>query len=152
MINQGRLDCAERPEVVRTWLRAGRKYGAPPNIPELSAYTAAWQAWWMHLQPDSRKQSVVPAAKRPLQEGESWHRTCIAGPNGIFMVVLTLGWWLLKLDGNAEDKDLMGALEDVEWVISAMTVVSVAQKSTGSSSSRKRSTAPDDESEPARKR
>jgi hypothetical protein len=38
----------------------------------------------------------------------------------MLIVVLTLAWWSRKLDGKTDNKDLIVAINDVKWVLSAM--------------------------------
>ena len=40
----------------------------------------------------------------------------------MFIVVLTLAWWIAKLDGEVKDKGLVSAVDDVKWVIGTMLI------------------------------
>ena len=66
----------------------------------------------------------------------------------MFVVVLTLAWWIAKLDGKADEGELALAVDDVKWVISAMMVANkaVTTDHDKASSARKR-TAGDDNSD-----
>ena len=114
-----------RPDVVRAWLRGGRKFNAPPVINNLPSYTKAWWAWWAQLQPDSRKESVGnrTPVHDSLPSGENWAQTYVGGPNGMLIVVLTLMWWSGKLEGKTDNKELIVAVNDVKWVLGAMIAV-----------------------------
>lgn len=59
-------------------------------------------------------------------EGEEWSQICKGGANGFFMIVLTLGWWIIAADQNTEqrnDANLHLAMEDVEWVLDRMVTL-----------------------------
>ena len=137
-----------RPDVVRAWLRGGRKFNAPPVINNLPSYTKSWWAWWAHLQPDSRKESAGNRApiRDALPADENWAQTYVGGPNGMLIVVLTLAWWSQKLGGKTDQKDLIVAVNDVEWVLSAMIEKSGGGKTSGSVAG-KRAAAPGDKVE-----
>ena len=106
------------------WLRGGRKFNAPPIISKLSTYTEAWWVWWNSLQPDWR-QGSASATLVPVS-GEKWSRTYIGGSNGVFVVILTLAWWIAKLGGEVKDKGLVAAVDDVKWVIGTMVIANKA--------------------------
>ena len=38
----------------------------------------------------------------------------------MFIVVLTLAWWIAKLDGKVDNKDLALAIDEVAWVLDQM--------------------------------
>jgi hypothetical protein len=76
----------------------------------------------MNLQPEWRHDSLL-LSKGKLPPGEKWDRTKIGGSNGFFIVLLTLAWWIAKFKGKVDNDSLVMALDDVEWVLDAMTCV-----------------------------
>jgi hypothetical protein len=106
-----RLDTTGRPNVVAPWLKSGRKYDTPPNIPDHAKYAAAWWTWWIAHQPEWRE------ARKLLQDthkGEKWSQLCRGGSNGIFMLILSLSWWLGAI--GEPSADILKAIRDVSWV------------------------------------
>ena len=76
----------------------------------------------MNLQPEWRQGAVGKSVHKAPVPGEKWTRTYIGGKNGIFMLVVTLAWWISKLDGKLDDGQLALAVDDVKWVLGAMMV------------------------------
>ena len=76
----------------------------------------------MNLQPEWRQGAVGEAVHKASVPGEKWTWTYIGGKNGIFTLVVTLAWWISKLDGRLDDGKLVSAIDDVKWVIGAMMV------------------------------
>jgi hypothetical protein len=58
--------------------------------------------------------------------GKKWPQTCRGGPNGFYMIILTLAWWVAGADQNAEGfqgRGLIRAIDDVTWVVDNMILV-----------------------------
>lgn len=55
-----------------------------------------------------------------MPDGGSWGSLRCAGQNGIFLVVLGIVWWADVSNGKPS-KDFVQLVEDVEWVMDAMT-------------------------------
>ena len=53
-------------------------------------------------------------------EGEQWDALSQGGKNGLFMVVLALGWWAAALGDVSDDDELCDALDDATWVMQDM--------------------------------
>ena len=115
--------CTHQLDIVSLWLRCGRKIKSPPVISQLKTYAVAWWAWWKVLQPEWRRDAVRGGVYEKPPPGEKWTRTYIGGSNGMFIVVLTLAWWIAKLDGKVDNKDLALAVDEVAWVLDQMMAV-----------------------------
>jgi hypothetical protein len=44
----------------------------------------------------------------------------------MFIVIVTLAWWIAKLGGKVRDKGLVAAVDDVKWVIGTMVIANKA--------------------------
>lgn len=113
---QARLDCAKRPELVHQWLKNGRKYTSAPKILDVEAFAISWWLWWTALQPGWCKLEAGTLSKDIPLKGESWSELSKGGGNGLFMVHLTLGWWMSAEEGNCADV-FKKALGDFMWVL-----------------------------------
>jgi hypothetical protein len=106
-----RLETTGRPNVVAPWLKSGRKYDTPPNIPDHAKYATAWWTWWITHQP---KWHEAQKLLRDTHKGEEWSQLCRGGSNGIFMLILSLSWWLGVI--GELSNDILKAIRDVLWV------------------------------------
>ncbi|KAI9067505.1 hypothetical protein FKP32DRAFT_1552446, partial [Trametes sanguinea] len=93
--SDARLPIQHRPIQVRQWIQAKRKYSATPAISKLAEYGASCQLWWSDLQPETRGVSSDGRHRRPASPlpSEAWEDLRKGGPNGLFLVLLALGWW-----------------------------------------------------------
>jgi hypothetical protein len=81
------------------------------------------------------------------EDGEDWDSICRGGPNGFFIIVLALAWWVSAVNGKVE-RELHDILVDVTWVVGEMVNVVAMQKvCTG-----EKHTQDDEQDLPARKR
>ena len=71
--------------------------------------------WWLTIQPTTRKQ--WPPVHDPLPEDFSLDYFNRGGPNGVFLVILCLGWWANALDVDKNVTDYTIVLNDVRWVL-----------------------------------
>jgi hypothetical protein len=100
-----------------------------PKIIKVTEYGQSWWMWWKTLQPKWRDIGEGKLS-REVPEGEEWSQICRGGANGFFMIVLTLGWWIMAADQNTEqrtDENLCLAMEDVEWVLDRMVMLIKSQ-------------------------
>ena len=72
----------------------------------------------------------------PLSQGSStlgsWDEIIVGGKDGLFVVVVSLSWWILKrAEGEDEDEDgnsqLGEAVQDVRWVLENLASVLAAE-------------------------
>lgn len=98
------------------------------NIPviEPKTFGCAWKAWWVSLQPSCRLSANEqwPLIHIKLDDVKEWDPLWCAGPCGIFLVVLSLAWWLWAVSENEEEaedgvtlSDVQEAVSDVLWVL-----------------------------------
>jgi hypothetical protein len=98
--------------VVAPWLKSGRKYDTPPDIPDRAKYAAAWWTWWIAQQPKWREARKL---LRDTRKGETWSQLRRGGNNGIFMLIVSLSWWLGAI--GEPSNDVLKAIGDVSWVL-----------------------------------
>ena len=102
------------------WFKNGRKYSAMPKLTNLVDYGKTWWSWWRGLQPKWRLLPDGTLAREGPDTIVDWEKTCRGGTNGFFVIVLTLSWWVDALDGRVDDEELLGALDEVMWVVDCM--------------------------------
>lgn len=67
--------------------------------------------WWQCLQPEWRGSSM----SRDPPANHSWVQYKVGGPNGLFLVVMCLSWWVQRL---TEDRaDFTAVVDDFTWVL-----------------------------------
>ncbi|KAI9069576.1 hypothetical protein FKP32DRAFT_1550865, partial [Trametes sanguinea] len=94
--SQQRLSPQGRPLQIHQWIQTKRKYSASPPIRQVAQFGASCQLWWSNLQPEQRgitghDKLNRPSSPLPLDAWEDLRR---GGPNGLFLVLLALGWWV----------------------------------------------------------
>jgi len=111
-----------RPDQVGWWFRIGcRNFKKLPSIPSLPNYEKFWICWWSSLQPDWRCIGDWPLA---CDAGGTWDKLLIGGKDGLFIVVMTLAWWITEYtNSGGEDSELEEAIKDVSWVLSNLVSV-----------------------------
>ena len=72
-------------------------------------------AWWSAAQPKWRDTSKWPFVQEDAGDGD-WGDLADGGKDGLFLAVVSLGWWVLAQDAP-EDSKVNEAIEDVTWVI-----------------------------------
>ena len=51
------------------------------------------------------------------RQPEEWDAVCRGGNNGLFLVVLSLAWWICACHGEEQPlDDVLVAVEDMSWV------------------------------------
>lgn len=117
------LSTTSHPGQVSWWFRHGRRsFKKIPEISSLPAYKESWATWWMSLQPDWR------SGGWPLHCSLSpvglWNKILVGGKDGLFVVVMSLSWWIIKnAEDKREDSKLEEATADVSWVLSNLVSV-----------------------------
>jgi len=86
-------------------------------------------AWWSAAQPSWRDTSEWPFAQEDAGEGD-WGDLADGGKDGIFLTVVSLGWWVLTQDAH-EDSKVDEAIEDVTWVIKNLVSLLSISATTG---------------------
>ena len=105
----------KRPIKIGQWFKMHRPYDKQPDLADsIPTYRQSWWAWWELLQPTWQKSFATDV---PLTA--DW--SCIAkgGQNGIFVVVLSVGWWLVGIRdaGAVEFTEFSLAFNEVMWVL-----------------------------------
>ncbi|KAI0757900.1 hypothetical protein BC629DRAFT_1263906, partial [Irpex lacteus] len=88
-----RVSITGRPKEIKWWLDRGRKYEKTPEIDDAAQYGEAWKSWWQQLQPEWRGTTWPPSQVLAAEPSSDWATLNRGGCNGVFMVVLSLGWW-----------------------------------------------------------
>ena len=102
------------------------------NVPTIKAteFAMQWQKWWIAMQPKWRLTDQDWPLLREAPDAADWSSFLCGGPNGLFLVVLTLFWWARAVQTDRSQEDFLSAVADVHWVMT--------QVSTGLRTSKKR--------------
>lgn len=109
----------DRPAEVGHWFQYGRRWDKMPLVAqdELGRYSEDWWKWWGGLQPDFRGKDLKTMS-RVVNAPVDWTELLKGGPNGLFVILLTLGWWYIGVEFAGGDlKDFNHAVSDVLWVL-----------------------------------
>lgn len=89
-------------------------------------YSSTWWSWWKALQPAWRALSLSQDLRAT---GDfDWRQTDKGSRNGIFSVIVALGWWLLGVkNGSGAVDGCVTAMTDVAWVLDQMITSKVLQ-------------------------
>ncbi|KAF9470512.1 hypothetical protein BDN70DRAFT_764508, partial [Pholiota conissans] len=83
-----------RPVEIAQWMKNARKLNRPPKIPKPADFILSWRQWWVAMQPECRSNGTSwPLSHDLPDDGVDWTTLSYSGPNGFFLVVLSLGWW-----------------------------------------------------------
>ncbi|KAI0666067.1 hypothetical protein C8Q78DRAFT_983821 [Trametes maxima] len=119
-----RLPAKHRPIQVGQWLKT-RKYAAIPAIPSVTRYGANWRLWWAALQPPGRSKGVettLSCLPRKLLDNDAWTLLRRGGTNGLFIALISLGWWIQAADNGYDLTTAYELVDDFVWVISQVTL------------------------------
>ena len=108
-----------RPGELGRWFKLGRRLGTPNHLPQLGSvedFEDSWVQWWSASQPKWRDTRHWPFAREDAVEQRDWSVLSGGGKNGLFLVVVSLGWWIHKRDPSKDSK-VDDAIADVAWVI-----------------------------------
>jgi len=90
----------------------------------ISEYQPAWHAWWFAMQPDWRQKASKTSwpLSRALSPDDrhDWNHLFRAGPNGLFLLMMSLAWWAESIAKSAVPQyhEFGIAVDDVLWVLS----------------------------------
>ncbi|THH15406.1 hypothetical protein EUX98_g9471 [Antrodiella citrinella] len=90
------LDISSRPPLISKWVSDGRAYMREmpiPNPSTLPLFSRSLRMYWMTLSPSWRG-TAWPLKKPKDARSREWGTLLHTGPNGIWLVVLGLSWWL----------------------------------------------------------
>jgi hypothetical protein len=100
-------------------MKNNRKLNRYPKILKPTDYIIAWRRWWSSLQPDWRFEGVSWPPSRDIPRGGQISMFAYSGPNGFFLIILSLSWWgKMVEDGLVDSDEFEMAVDDVHWVLS----------------------------------
>ena len=71
------------------------------------------------MQPDWRSQDTNWPPSHEIPPGQPWSKIAFTGPNGVFLLIISLGWWgKMVAAGNANEAEFEAAVGDLTWVLS----------------------------------
>lgn len=96
-----------------------------PDVTQyVEKYGQSWWEWYIHLQPEWRIQKEgdsIQLVGEPPEDYDSsdWADIKKGGPNGIFSLILSLGWWGSGASDQsaAQIQDWNTAFNDLAWVL-----------------------------------
>lgn len=74
-----------------------------------------WIEWWVKSQPEWRGVDEWPLLRDDTTVGD-WGHLSSGGKDGLFLIVLSLGWWV-HAQGSAVNSKVEDAIADVSWVM-----------------------------------
>lgn len=74
------------------------------------------------MQPEWRRKSrrgndTWPLKRIPFPQHEAWPELKHRGENGIFLLLLGLGWWMSSVQSAKDRKPWISAIDDLLWVL-----------------------------------
>lgn len=108
-----------RPSQIKTWFGHTRAikgaawdtFGSGDGI----EFGEVWRAWWLDIQPAGRG---LDESGRLVQTGVfDWKRVDKPGTNGLFLILVGLVWWKMRLGINVDVSGWEGAVAEVAWVL-----------------------------------
>ena len=94
-----------------------RKYSRGDDV-DGEKFGVAVLEWWLTIQPTTRKQ--WPPTYGALPPDFSFDYFNRGGPNGVFLMILCLGWWANALTANSDTTTYMLVVNDVSWVLTQL--------------------------------
>ena len=107
-----------RPEKVNAWIKSKKKI-SPPEI-DIDEFASSFMAWWIALQPGWRL-ADDGSFKYEAPKNEDWRVLHKGGSAGLYIVVVTLSWWVRALMPEIPSFCTWTAIHDVQWVIDQIT-------------------------------
>ena len=108
------LPSCNRPTEVGDFQKWAQKYSRGDDV-DAEKFGAAVLKWWLTIQPTTRKQ--WPPTYGPLPHDFTFEYLNCGGPNGVFLMVLCLGWWANALNADTDTTDYTLVVNDVSWVL-----------------------------------
>jgi hypothetical protein len=90
-----------------------RRYDLFPDV-KAAEFGVEWHKWWRFIQPGWRTDET-----RVLPDAADWAALASGGPNGLFLVIMSLSWWARadKIQSNKVSDKFMLAVDEVHWVM-----------------------------------
>lgn len=122
-----------RPDEIGWWFRISRRQFAAKHIPQIKSvdnFKNKWIQWWAAVQLKWQETDVWPFLKDGA--GQDWDCLLDGGKDELFLVVVSLGWWINVRDPCLELK-VGDAIADVTWVVdNLVSILSANATSPGS--------------------
>ena len=87
-------------------------------VKSVKSFEDKWIQWWSVIQPEWRETRNWPFAQED-STGKDWGDLPRGGKDGLYIVVVSLGWWIRARD-PLEDSKVDGIITDVAWVIDSL--------------------------------
>jgi len=101
------------PQELEWWWGRGRQnLKNSPGIEDGKAFGKTLIKYWTSLQPSWRG----PGLSKNVPNDHVWATYAVPGPNGLFLIIVCISWWIRVLDGSDHAK-FFGLLDDVTWVL-----------------------------------
>lgn len=117
---KSRLTKKARPQPVADWLDRQPGFHVAPPIGTPLEYGTSWCTWWRSMQPRWRREGDklgdVQLSRCEMVD-EAWVNVAKAGCNGIFLVLVSLSWWLVAAKEDSDRCWCLEAIDDVGWVL-----------------------------------
>ncbi|KAF9470362.1 hypothetical protein BDN70DRAFT_766460, partial [Pholiota conissans] len=83
-----------RPAEIGWWMKNARKLNRSPKISKPADFILSWRQWWVAMQPECRRDGTTWPPTHDLSGGDDhWAKVSYSGPNGFFLLILSLSWW-----------------------------------------------------------
>ena len=89
-----------------------------PVIKSVRIFEEKWVEWWSASQPEWRDTRDWPFVQEDA-DGRDWGGLADGGKDGLYVVMVSLGWWIHAHD-SSKDSKIDEAIEDVTWVIDSL--------------------------------
>jgi hypothetical protein len=107
------LSWESAPKELKWWWGEGHQnLKNLPDIEDGTAFGKSLIKYWASLQPSWRG----PQLSRNVPEAHVWTIFAVPGPNGLFLFLVCISWWIRSLDGS-DHKKFFTLLEDITWVL-----------------------------------
>lgn len=101
-----------RPTAVGVWFKTGRNFDKQPDlVDDMDSYVKEWSKWYHGMQPGWRTD-----LSQDIAANADWSSLAKGGNNGLYVPVLSIGWWIFALHKGDLSAECVAALEDVRWV------------------------------------
>ena len=120
-----KLPVKSRPNEIAWWFKHGRRrLSTPKDLPHIESvqeFENEWVQWWSEIQPEWRDTKDWPFAQEDAV-GRCWGHLPKGGKYGLFLIVISLGWWIDVRD-PLEASKVDAAVADVSWVLKNLVTV-----------------------------
>ncbi|KDQ34006.1 hypothetical protein PLEOSDRAFT_1081005 [Pleurotus ostreatus PC15] len=140
------LQADGRPAVLDNWIHNGRRPKAHRKLTKEQLKTMCDELfkWWFSIQPPERIPPDFNMSSRDCASliiidtntHEDWPKLYRGGVNGIYGVLVCLGWWLEAAGPSSAEFTML--VEDVSWVLSNLVAVPAPAPEAKKPSSRRR--------------